>query len=140
MGDNGATVLAALVGVVGTTSVALVGMWQAKSTADSAVQQARESAGGPVYGSASQRNAEFQNDRRKLYGAVLEALITYSHAEGEDRGQAEAKLLQAVRKAQIVAHDPLRKKLNSLANDPNAFAGNDGNDLAQAMNEDARKS
>ncbi|MER5463816.1 hypothetical protein ABT010_24620 [Streptomyces sp. NPDC002668] len=139
MSANVATLLVALIGIAGSVSVALVGMWQAKSTADSAVRQARESAGGPVYGSASQRNAEFQNDRRKVYGAVWEALIAYSHAEEEARGQAQANLLQAVRKAQIVAHDPLRKKLNNLANDPKAFDGNDGNDLAQAMNEDPRK-
>jgi hypothetical protein len=128
--------------MLGTLLVAVVSMRQAKATADSAVQQARESAGGPVYESTTQRNAEFQKQRRILYGETLDALINYSlcgEADEEARRTCKGELLRAVRKAQIVARDTLREKLNHLADNPDAFDTRAVSHLAQAMNKDARK-
>ncbi|MFF9767283.1 hypothetical protein ACF1GT_11815 [Streptomyces sp. NPDC014636] len=137
-----ATVTTSIIAMLGTMSVALVSMKQAKATADSAVQQARESAGGPVYESSTQRNAEFQKQRRLLYGETLEALVNYSLCgEGEEgaRRMSKGELLRTVRKAQIVAHDTLREKLNHLADNPDTFDACAVNALARAMSEDARK-
>jgi hypothetical protein len=142
MNDNVTTLVTAAVGVAGTVVVALVGMRQNKATAQAAIQQAREAAGGPVYESTTDRNAAaFQMHRWQLYGEVCDRFAEYSlngDADANSMKKLQADLFKGVRKAQIVADAPLREQLNKLAASPDAFGIAEFNDLVRVMNEDAR--
>ncbi|MFA7763387.1 hypothetical protein [Streptomyces sp. NRRL S-448] len=112
---------------------------QAQLTAKAAVEQAQETAGGPSHLAATQRNAEFQSRRRELYGVIMEHLVDFEYNMDESSAKAQGDLMRAVRKGQVVAREPLRGKLNVLANGLGSFDGDALNDLARAMYEDAKE-
>ncbi|MFD4868863.1 hypothetical protein [Streptomyces sp. NPDC058412] len=112
---------------------------QARLTAKAAVEQAQETAGGPSHLAATQRNAEFQSQRREFYGVIMEHLVDYKYNMDDLSAKAEGDLMRAVRRGQVVAREPLRGKLNILANGLDSFDGDALNDLARAMYEDAKE-
>ncbi|MFG2351577.1 hypothetical protein [Streptomyces phaeochromogenes] len=120
MNDNAVALTLGLVGLLGAFGTAVFG-----------VRSAKEAAGGAVNQAALARNAEFQNQRRTAYAAVLEALT-----DGELGGGVQKR---AARALLVVRDAGLKTSLIDLADDSSAVDRVKLGALASAMNDDAGK-
>lgn len=131
MSESTVSLVLGLVGLIGGLGAGAFGLWSASLSGSASVRAASEAAGGPIHDSGSARNAQFQNQRRTEYAALLEALTDDKLSAEVPRRTAKALL--------VVREEGLRKELESLLEHPSEVQGKKLSQLAWEMNLDAGK-